>query len=81
MIPLGLVSHYGFITQVDIKELFTNPLVAKLRAAGFVRRKGHWSSKVYKRWKKRFERRAAYFATEQGQAQTLCIIAEAKLLE
>src|SRR6478735_5974730 len=79
MVPLTLVSHMSFSTKISINALFTDPLVAKLRAAGFITRKGHWSAKVYKRWKKRFERRAAYFATEEGQAQSACVIAEAML--
>lgn len=81
MIPHDVVSRYRFKTVVDIRGLFNDPLVAKLRAAGFVHRKGHWSSKMLRRWKKRYERRAAYFATEEGQAQTICAIAESKLLK
>jgi hypothetical protein len=80
MVPLTLVSRSTFRTTVDIRGLFNDPLVAKLRAAGFIHRKGHWSAKALRRWKKRYERRAAYFATEEGQAQTICAIAESKLL-
>ncbi len=65
---------------MDIKDLFNNQLVYKLRAAGFIHRKGHWSAKALRRWKKRYERRAAYFATEAGQVQSICAIAESKLL-
>lgn len=79
MVPPNVVSHVGFKTTVNINALFSDPLVAKLRAAGFILRKGHWSAKVYKRWKRRFERRAAYFATEEGKAQSIAAIAEAML--
>lgn len=79
MIPMDVLSRYNFKTVVDTNGLFSDPLVARLRAAGFIKRKGHWSAQAYKRWKKHFERRARFFATEEGKAQAVCAIAEALL--
>jgi len=70
--------HYGHVL-IDPSELKNTKLEADLRAAGFIRRKRHWSSRALKRWQRKLARRAAYFATEAGRQQTICVLAEALL--
>lgn len=70
--PYGLGTLFRQVDArlVDRRDRFTDPWFARLRAAGFLRRKGKWSAKDKRKWLKRLARRDAYFATEKGKQQT-----------
>jgi hypothetical protein len=78
----AMVRHYDIFytgVLVDHTQERINRFEADLRAAGFVQPKKRLSRKGLRRRRHKIARRAAYFATEAGKLQTVCVIAEALL--